>query len=700
MAGICFLQDWQNYPNAIADTKTTNKSFIKMAQTYRSLGIKNYYFHLALLQPQLQGVDPYDPNLTVLQKSQILWECDNNIWYFLREIIRVKGAGETAEECMYIADRAQIAATWLMLACIDYIRIQPRQTGKSYGTNCNTLWLLYFHYQDETINLITKDEKLRQSNIKSYKDIRDEWPDYINRNTKKDDNNQVSMSCLSRNNKLFTHVAQNSEKSANNLGRGLTSPYLHFDEPPFIAFIEKTMVGALGSTGKARVRAERRGKVFCNVFTTTAGDKDDRDGKVIYQMWSDAAPFNDMMFDALNREELIRLIKTNMSGDAVTVNITMNHRQLGYDDAWLLDKIAVARGKGDDIDKDYMNLWTGGGANSVIPRHLTERVRESQRTPLRTDVSREYYMFKWYESFDPTRNYLLTVDTSDAVGKDDIGITLEDTVTGNVTGAAGINTTNLQDFAYWVADFLTKYKNVTLIIENKYNAQVIIDIIYLQLLAAGEDPFRRIFNQIVQNKDDRRTDYAEISGAKTKGRMIVDKYRREFGFFTSSELRSFMYSQTIINACEDSGHGIHDEKLINQMLSLIVKNNRVDHGPGGHDDMVISYLMGQWFLRLGRNLSYYGIDYSRVLSQINKDVEEKTVAEVYEDTQQSRYVTQIEDVYEQLKTAKDPYSIFRLEAKLQMLMGKVDRVKAGIQTYDAMIEESVRQRRNNIRMRR
>lgn len=53
---------------------TSNKSFIDMAMYLKDRGIKHYEFMLLLLDPDLAGVDPYDPRLTTAMKMKILRE--------------------------------------------------------------------------------------------------------------------------------------------------------------------------------------------------------------------------------------------------------------------------------------------------------------------------------------------------------------------------------------------------------------------------------------------------------------------------------------------------------------------------------------------------------------------------------------------------------------------------------------------------
>ena len=48
---------------------TRNTSFLKMHQYLKAIGIKNNKFMLALLDPDLAGIDPHDPNLSTYYKE-------------------------------------------------------------------------------------------------------------------------------------------------------------------------------------------------------------------------------------------------------------------------------------------------------------------------------------------------------------------------------------------------------------------------------------------------------------------------------------------------------------------------------------------------------------------------------------------------------------------------------------------------------
>ena len=51
---------------------TSNKSFVDMALYLKDRGVAHYEFMLLLLDPDLVGVDPHNPNLSTIIKTKIL----------------------------------------------------------------------------------------------------------------------------------------------------------------------------------------------------------------------------------------------------------------------------------------------------------------------------------------------------------------------------------------------------------------------------------------------------------------------------------------------------------------------------------------------------------------------------------------------------------------------------------------------------
>lgn len=87
---------------------------------------------LVLYNKGLQGIDPYDPELTPAQKMDIIKECTLNIWYYLREVVRIPDVGGTYER--FKLDVSVTPQIYTALIGIDSWVTKPRLTRKTVNT--------------------------------------------------------------------------------------------------------------------------------------------------------------------------------------------------------------------------------------------------------------------------------------------------------------------------------------------------------------------------------------------------------------------------------------------------------------------------------------------------------------------------------------------------------------------------------------
>lgn len=709
---ILFQKDYARFPTAIVDTKTRNETFLRLAELYRHMGIKNAFFHLTLLQPELQGVDPFSPTLTLEQKMKIGVECRYNPWYFFREVLRIPPqSGQWPVP--FRANRGNIAMFWLFFNHIDMCLIQPRQTGKSVSSDGLNTYIMHVGAVNTKVNLLTKDDTLRVGNVERLKAIRDLLPAYLNPFTKADSDNKMELTCAKLNNKLITAVSQKSENEANKVGRGLTSPICIIDEGPFVEFMDVIIPAMLSSGNAARDEAARAGALFGNIFTTTAGKLDTRSGRYMYDMIFGGMTWTEHLFDVVDYPSL-RQVVAKASGDGrrkPIVNITMSHRQLGYTDEWLREKLLNSNSTGEAADRDYFNRWTAGGLQSPLPTSLNELIRGSQKELAHAEITPDYYMLRWYipkediPGYMAGRHFVLGTDTSDAVGRDACTLVLQDVETLEVVAAANINEANLIRLAGFVADFMIRYKNVTMIPERRGSGQTFIDTLLVRLPAAGIDPFKRIFNLIVDESETRREDFKEIQtdlARRTSG--MYDRYKKYFGFATSGSgkfSRTTLYSDILLQAAKLGGRCVHDKPLIDEITSLMVKNGRIDHSDDGHDDMVIAWMLNCWLLINGKNLKYYGIE--RQLTRVREfrgEDKERADYDPYQEKlaeEQQQLRQQISTLLEELRKTNDEFASMKLEARIKMLDAQLSDQYDAESSIDALIQEAGNQRSRRVR---
>jgi hypothetical protein len=701
---LLFLQDWKQYPTAQPDLTTKNESFLRLASMYRKMRIKNHAFILALVNQELKGIDPHDPNLTASQVSAIVAECKINPWYFFREVVRAPGqSGEDARP--FQANRANIALIWSFFNHALFTLIQPRQTGKSFSTDCLMRLLMNVLCKDIEISLLTKNDDLRRKNIQRLKDIGDELPSYIQQKRAADPNNGEQLAVTALNNRYSTYVPQGSPKAALALGRGITTAVTQIDEPPFQPNIKTALGALLAGSGAARDAAKRAGAPYGTILTTTAGKKNDDSGAYIYELISNSAPWSEAFLDSKDAEEFEKTVRRNGHGKFRIIG-TFNHRQLGYTDAWLKEKMEDAIQEGEDAERDYLNVWTSGTMKSPFSKELTEIIANSQRSLMHSTRGGDGYVIRWYVTEDELEERLATskivmgMDTSDAIGKDDISMVLVDVETLEVLGVGCINETNLFTFSEWLGKFIVRYTNITTIIERKSSGGYILDYLLLELLKAGQDPFKRLFNRVVQEYEDNPSRYNEIKVPHNRrDRTVYSRFKETFGFPTSGSgtySRSDLYNATMMNAVKRGGDRMHDNGLVCQILALERRDDRIDHPKGGHDDLVIGWLLANWLLSLGKNLSFYGIDPIRIMQSI-KPKEMLSPEEKYQREEQKQIRNKIDILYRNLINEHDAFISQRLEFELRALDKKL--VVDGSETYsvDDLLRKAKEARRSKKR---
>lgn len=694
--------DWGYYPGAIVDTSTTNPHFIKFASTLRGLGVKHYYLHLALINPRLQNVDPFDPDLDLVTKDAIVEECTDNPWYYFRECLRVPADG-MRNGLKFKIDRGNFSMYWPFFNNIDVAVEFLRQHGKTVGMCGLISWQQRFLENTRTV-LLTKGPGLREETITKLKQLRDGLPPFLWPVDPNDPDNRETFACTSQGNKLITAIGQNDPEAANGVGRGITAGRFFGDEIPFTKNSHIILPAALASGTRARIINEEEGVPYGNVFATTPGDLATEEGKYAYDLMTSGISWDERYLDVPSREQLIEIIKQNSTAKIPRVMFyaKFNHRQLGTTDAQLADMIANAPGTPDQIRRDFGGEWTTGGFNKPFSGDDARKMNESRIRAIYKDISKSNYVTDWYypEGELATKmldRHIIGLDTSEAVGRDAIAMSIVNSVTAEYAGKLTVNETNVIGFATHLADFMIRYPNTVLILERRSTGSSVADAIILQLQSKITDLHRRLYVRITQDysrNDDLYKEYHR--GPIGNPERFWDKFRKYIGFSTDKDKRRMLYGEVFTMALRLSAHLLRSGELIDQILSLVERNGRIDHQRSGHDDLVISWLLAMWLLLFGKNLAHYEINNSRLMLRnrnlncgVTPDQEQEMVEE---EEKQQKLMSEIEEIYSKLATAKDPVSSMVLRNRIQMLVSQLNTDMRNVASMESLRELIQRQR--------
>lgn len=697
---ILFLDDWKKHPNAIIQGNTSNHTFLKQAEAYRRMGVENSDFLLSLLDPRLDGVDPFSPDLTHAEMEMVGAELKLNPWYYYREVARITPQGSSVPEQIR-ANRGIIAFFWYTLNHIDIILIQPRQTGKSVGSDFQSNYILHIGGHNTRIALLTKDDGLREQNIERIKGLRDNLPYYVNPFNKiTDGDNQATIRCGLYGNEIITSVPRSSALQARNIGRGMTAPICLPDETPFIPHIKEIIPAMLSSTNAARQSAMRNNGFYYNAFTTTAGDRSEDSGAYIYRLVNGGLMHSEKLYDCRNQVDLEKIVEKGSRGLKPIINATFSHRQLGISDAEVLGNIRRSDSAGSAGDRDYFNVWTNGGHESPIgSKALRHAIVRGITEATWTEITEEGYVLRWYISESevrdgiPRRRIVMGIDPSDMVGNDALSQVLVDADTAEVIGTFCCNESNLFEYGSFLAAFIARFNHIVTIIERRGSGMNLIDSLIVNLPTYDIDPFKALYTTAVEDQLWEKSDtYLPIKQPFfTRTQRFYDGLKRTFGYATSGSgrhSRTTLYNRTLLQAAKLFHRNVRDETLVNEIMGVSVKNGRLDHASGKHDDMVIAWLLVTWFLTSTRNLDFYGLDGAFARAQeFNPDAEtkKKTAHDDYEEQRIAHYRNQAELLVQQLADCRDSLIAMRIEARLHGMKAHLGADSEFVITFDSMI---------------
>lgn len=686
---ILFLKDWDKpeNKNCIVHTSTKNQSFIDLANIYKKMGVKNYYFHLALHDPDLEFVDPFDPNLTPHMISKIATEIAVNPWYFFRELAQAPDSNEDTR-IFFRANRANISLFWCFFNHCQYFLIQPRQTGKSFSTDIIMQYLLCFRKSLKML-LYTKDSDLRTVNVIRLRALIATLPSYLNPITRKDSNNTEGITVLSNNNYYNTIIAQESEDAAYKRGRGNTVEVRQCDEVAFCKLNHITIPSMGSSMDAARQKALEQGKETCSIFTTTAGKKDTPHGRWAYEVWNESAQFDEKYFDSFDAVEFEKRVKADSNPvdplfkaiGLFQVQGTFSHRQLGYTDEWLIENMARNKVTGEDALRDYYNVWTSGTESSPFTVEQAQMIKNSECDPVFRDIGKFGIIINWYvDNHELSTIFnncpvIVGLDSSSAIGKDACSLTFVNALDLNIIGTASISKVNLFQYAQWLCDLIIRFPKLLLVPENRSSAQGIIDFLIETLPAYGINPFKQIFNTIVHEKDEKARTFMMMD-AHPNPASVANMYRSSFGYSTSGKgrySRDNLYGETFYRAIDVIADKVKDKKLIRELLGLVIIDGRIDHGSDkeDHDDQVISWLLACWFIFNGRNVNYYNINKGRFLSNVVTAGEEIDPVKQMQQREQEALKDKISNLYEELSNTEDHFEFAKLEKTIRLLESRL-----------------------------
>ncbi len=678
---ILYRNDWGRQPATVHLT-TKNQSFLKMYHVLKDMGIKNNAFFLALHQPELADVDPFDlDTITPKLAIKIGAECHINPWYFFREILRIPATGVDAIPLRL--NRANLFLFWSFFNSCNTFLIQPRQTGKTINSIALIVLLVYFTYKKTRIKLFTHSNKLIQENVTRFKMIRDELPRYLwTINPHKDVENKEEVVYSARENSYVTTTAQKDPAGAYNAGRGGTVLVNQLDEAPFCANIDISYPVLMNAKNAAIASAKEAKIPFGDLITTTASKLNTASGAYVYDIMIKCCVFNEHFYDIDSHGTLKKVISLNSQNDMLYGEFSF--RQLGFTVAWAEEVARQNNLTPEDVERDLYNHWSSGTERPAVDPAILEKIDRAKMPPVFTEEV-DGYIFRWYEHpdevwRDDTRFFVMGLDTSENIDEDFTTVHFLDITDLATIMTSRCNDSDLVKLAKHIAKMMIAHPNFVLVPERKSTASVLIAIICAELWKAGINPFTRIYNKIFQHREEQPFCKMDVNNQK----VSEGPSKKYLGYATASSgdnSRDALYKLTLNKALKMNYNVVKDVNLIQELRTLAIRNGRIDHMTKGHDDSVIAFLLAAWFVIHGKNHHLYNLPTHIKLAKISGDGE---TVDLKKSTRQRQLQIRIRELERLIQGTRDSIIRIGLIREKNFLSTELDSLGQEIQVVEAI----------------
>ena len=571
----------------IYDIETKNKSFLKVSKTLKDRGVKNNKFMLALYDETLQGVDPRSKNLSYAQKLAIFKECSINIWYYIREVVTLPTDGA---EIPYGLNLGNCTLTYLRERCKNFIIVLPRQHGKTIGEIVFETWNLLFATTNTTTLYLNKAKPDAVKNLKVFKDIKNLLPkwmleDFIE-TPKMDLDNQEMKTIYKNNNTLKALSGGSDPDAADKAGRGLTAANIIFDEFAFLKYNDIVYKACLPAYQRASENAAKNGKPYGMILITTPNtkDKEGSPGKFCWDLIQDAAKWNTDCFDFTDHE-LDEFIQSNSKNNFIFVQYT--YLELGRDEKWLNEVIRSMNNDTATVKREILLDWPRSQEGSVFSEDDLDKIAAFIRPPKMTiyGLNKRFPIY-FYETPDFNLNYILSCDVSGGLSQDNSTIDIIHPEDFRIVGTFRNNKIDVPTFKDLLKELMTLYfRHSLLVVERNYCGIAI-----LQDLMKDPIIEPRMYREYKMAAAEKKT----VSGVvvKQKSKVLV------YGVDTTAKSREQMHD-ILRQIVENEYDKIISQDLYDEIAGLEIRNGRVDHRVGGHDDSLMAYLVFRWAVTYG-----------------------------------------------------------------------------------------------------
>lgn len=619
------------------DYTTRNESFIKMHELLKANGIANNDFFLHLENESLQGIDVFNPPSKEIA-MEIIAECNINPYFFMREIFTIASEDGTMQP--FMLDIASLSSLFLTTQGFNIYREQSRQTGKTTGAGGELSLNWNVRCRNADIAIVNFDDGAAKENLQRVVDYSSYLPSYIqtyrlnpkvnsDNSVDMDDSGEIGKTVKVASNKIFGNrliakTVGTTPAMANKVGKGGTFSIEFFDEVAVYPNLELVLGAAAPAFKTASDNARKGGYPTYIYMTSTPPDMSTAQGEYLYNLVkTQALKFEPYMFD-LSTKQLQSLMRNKAKNNYFYV--TYSYKELGFSDDWALEHYRNLNSQW-LFERDILLRWKKNLKDSPFNMIDLEKIENmvyekknytavpmlfeprdfsefgSDNLSIKSKLASLEELVLECKFFDVDGMSLsevlnkyrfdrisLACDVSAGYGdnRDSSTICGSDVITGETIFTFKSNRLDPIIFALVIYYVIKKYfPNALLTIErNSYGEAVISELVYTSVE-------RNLYYT------PKSADVLSVSQKMIKRGDLL------YGVYNVQKIRHILYGVICSKMVREYKRIIKSYEIYEEISTLILKDERIDHKAGCHDDLLIAKLLSLYPLMFDNNIEAF-----------------------------------------------------------------------------------------------
>lgn len=357
-------------------------------------------------------------------------------------------------------------------------------------------------------------------------------------------------------------------------------------------------MSATPANSQAAEEAKKNGKPYHICISTTPGDLNTPHGVYAKSFFDNAATFMECMYD-WSKDLILRYLDKKSQNNFLYMEFS--YKELGRSEQWFKNQCKALNMDLFKIKREILLQWNKTSDLSPFSEKQIIALYDNTKDPITRLMINEIHPVNIYSStFDWRSSLIIGVDVASGMSRDSTAVVIWDPYSEEIVADFHDNTIDGFELQEFLVELVGTFFTKSIVVVERNNAgKQLMDFLLRTPIAK---------NLFYENKEVQ----AEKKVGDPSHQKASTKKVRVYGVSTDTKTRPMMMDilRDIVRFEYDK---ISSADIVAEIAGLERnKNDKIEHGEGGHDDLVMAMLIARYVWAYGKNLGNWMVSRSAI----------------------------------------------------------------------------------------